>query len=534
MAVSGNVPEPTSSVEWEARTAATRYLCAAAHLRRSMLPRKVRDGEGEQERDPHPVGRAFARRVIRGPGIVVACPGVDTAWVIRHAHASWTQTVTRDGIAVGTLALCGYYFRIGTAIWVGLIIAALVLSAVWKQVRRGRALAAMLVACIAAAAVGVVLHGGSDGRGLRTPLLWFPFCLLVFAVDSFIASVRVRRLSRALGRVPNTPFPFGPLTGDLDAAAELERLDVVYYEGQRIVGAGTPRSESTLITPIDEPQEGHRVERFEAFDLLDYIAHHIRRQGVRGDSTFGLPQLEVREVLARPISASKGPATPVTRARISAAANSSTAGATERAYVMARATTPDGQIASSIYVFVELVGRALRLTVMPYVMAPVVDELRAADEVASRATIVNLAMSPVNAVVEIAWILQAVRARMHKTLARWMNNRASSIAPAPSAAPARPGTRSLREFYAKQRTDDLFQRHDGSGAVQVMEQRVFAVVETFLEEHGIATERFRAQADHVISTYITVNGDNNNVAAGPGANAGNTGAPAARPNQSGA
>jgi hypothetical protein len=85
-------------------------------------------------------------------------------------------------------------------------------------------------------------------------------------------------------------------------------------------------------------------------------------------------------------------------------------------------------------------------------------------------------------------------------------------------------TRSLREAYAKDITEDLHQQEDAARILQVMEQRVFSVVETFLDERGIATARFRAQVDQVINSYITVTGDNNNVASGMGATAGNMGA----------
>jgi len=504
------------SVGWEARTAATRYLCVAAHLRRAMLPGRVRDGASGGERDPRPVGRAYARRVIRGPGIIAPCPGVDTAWVIRQCHASWTQMALRDCAAAAVLIACGYFYPAGTALWLGILLAALVLSVSGDRMSPSRRLVGVVVlACAAAAAVDYMVHGGRDVRSFEIPLLGFLVCLLIFSIDVFAVWVRLRRMPAVLGREPRTAFPFGPLVRDLEAASTLHRGNVVFYERGRIVGAGTPDVKRTLTTPIDEPKAGHRPERFKAAELLDYIAGHIRRQGADGDSTFGLPELKVQEVLARPASEIKRAGWSVPPADIRQAANTGASGSADRAYVAARATSWDGELTGSIFVSVALEGRYLRLVVLPYVMAPVVDELRIADQIAARGLTAQVPMSVLGGAREIGQILGAVRERVRKTVEKPAPRKRPEPVPPPST------TRSLREAYAKDATEDLHQREDGARIVQVMEQRVFTVVETFLDEHGIATARFRAQADQVINSYIMFTGDNNNVAVGSGARAGN-------------
>jgi hypothetical protein len=361
----GGLGWASPEVGWEAQTAATRYLCAAAHLRRPMLPGTVRDGEDAKTRPPHPVGRAYARRVIRAPGIIAPCPGVDTAWVVRHAHASWTQTAIRDLAAVGGLLACGYYFPAGTVAWLALALAVLMLSAAWTMMTKRRLSAVLVVALATAAATGYLVDGGPEARSFRMPWLWLAYCLLVFTVDAFAVWVRLKRLPRMLRSVPRAPFPFGPLTGDLSAAAALHEGNVVFYERGRIVGAGTRRGESTLTTPIDEAQTGHHVTRFTASQLLDFIADHIRRQGEAGDSTFALPRLSVGEVLARPISARTSSPATVPDADIRAVANQAASGSAERAYVLARATTWDGELTGSVYISVALEGRYLRLTDSP-------------------------------------------------------------------------------------------------------------------------------------------------------------------------
>jgi hypothetical protein len=512
---------PSPTVEWEAGTAATRYLCAAAHLRRSMLPRRVRDSTLERERAPHAVGREYARRVIRGPGVIAPCPGVDTAWVIRHCHASWTQTAIRDVAAVGVLAGFVYYFPLGTSVWLGLIAAAVVLSACWRRIRkrRTRFIAAALVLAAYLAVVGVLLHGGRDLRLLGLPLIGLAGCLFAFVLDSFVVWVRLRRISAALKREPRSPFPFGPLTRDLGAAARLHRSNVVFYERGRIVGAGTPERKRTLTTPIDEARQGRRAEQFKAAELLDYIKDHIRRQGEAGHNTHGLPELQVQEVLAKPVSQMKKADPTATALEISRAANQGPSGSTERAYLAARATTWDGELTGSIYVSVALEGRYLRLVVLPYVMAPVVDELRTADAVAGRGLFVQVPWSVLGGVRELWQVLIIARDRM-RTYLEQQSKRVRRAAA--DGLPPAPTTLSLREKYAKEFSEDLHQDEDGLRIIQVLEQRVFTVVETFLDEHGIATRQFREQANHVINSYVMVTGDNNNIATGAGAHAGNS------------
>lgn len=514
------------NVGWEARTAATRYLCAAAHLRLSMVPRRVRDSAAGTARDPHPVGRAYARRVLRGPGIIAPSPGVDTAWVIRHCHASWTQTALRDCCAAGALIACGYFFPVGTGVWMGLIVAALILSARWPRLEpRQRRLDALLLLCVAAAVVSYTVHGGRDSRTFEAPLAGLCVCVVVFAADAFAVWFRLSRLSRTLAQEPGAAFPFGSLPGELDAASELHRGNVVFYERDRVVGAGTSLPKRTLTTPIDEPKEGGRVRSFKAYELLDHIASHLRRQGIDGDGTAALPALGVKEVLAKPVSQMKGARLAVSDAEIRAAADRGPSGGSERAYVVARTTSWDGELTGSIFVSVTLEGRFLRLVVLPYYLAPVVDELRVADGIAARGLATQLVRCVPDGMREIWQILSIARSRMIEAGAKRARRRERK--PGDGLPPA-PITNSLREAYAKDIAEDLHQREDAARMLQIMEQRVFAVVESYLDEHGIATARFRAQVDQVINSYITFSGDNNNVAVGSGAAAGN-GAPAGAP-----
>ena len=52
----------------------------------------------------------------------------------------------------------------------------------------------------------------------------------------------------------------------------------------------------------------------------------------------------------------------------------------ERHYLRASAASWDGQLVASVYVSAALQGHCLRVVVRPYVLAPIVSDLRAADE----------------------------------------------------------------------------------------------------------------------------------------------------------
>lgn len=186
-----------------------------------MVPRKVRDSSLGAERKPHPVGRAFARRMLRGPGIIAPCPGMDSSWVIRQCHASWTQTALRDCAAACVLIASEYLFPAGKSVWLGLLAAALLLSALWRKMRKPRRrLAAVVLVCAVVFAVCLLIHGGQDFRSLGVPLLGFGCCVRASTSPTTRSGSRSRSGTRC-GRMSSVRH-VGTTQGD---SAALGRAD---------------------------------------------------------------------------------------------------------------------------------------------------------------------------------------------------------------------------------------------------------------------------------------------------------------------
>lgn len=116
------VPATTVSLDGDHRTsigpaqpdghplnAATRYLSAAAHLRKAMLPVQISDASQFSKpvpRIPHPVGRSYAMRVLLSAEGKIPMPAVDLRTVHRNCRAAVWQTLLRDIAALGVLTQC--------------------------------------------------------------------------------------------------------------------------------------------------------------------------------------------------------------------------------------------------------------------------------------------------------------------------------------------------------------------------------------------------------------------------------------------
>src|SRR2546430_14919843 len=79
----------------------TRYLRAAAHLRRSMLPDEITDPDMATSRPPLPVGRAYAIQVLFRHGSRIPMLAVDVGKVRKSCWVALVQTTVRDMAAIG-------------------------------------------------------------------------------------------------------------------------------------------------------------------------------------------------------------------------------------------------------------------------------------------------------------------------------------------------------------------------------------------------------------------------------------------------
>jgi hypothetical protein len=338
----------------------------------------------------------------------------------------------------------------------------------------------------------------------------------------------------------------------------------VFYEKDRIVGTGTPLATWALTVAVDKPAPGKpAIIPFRAPDLISYILAHLRAQGAveQGTSAFayrkvfwddkwhpldmpqpsangrasgdgqhfsdfesfthGLPDLDVREVIAVPVPRVKlvpawwflvryvipqllgrraADQTQLSDLEYRSFVQRPPTAHPERHYVRASATTWDGQVVISIYTSVVLQGHYLRVLARPYVLAPVVPELKHAGELALK----NIAVQAGGAIYGTM--------RQVLLMAEWLNRKGRSRKDSEGVKGSNPASTKLsstRESYALSYTDNLHHAEDADRMIEVMELKVIKVTREYLRDHNIDLEDY----DRQVQVYInsTVVGDIKNV-----------------------
>ncbi len=517
----------------------TRYLSAAAYLRRSMLPDEITE-LGLPPRAPYPVGRAYAIRVLFGPSGTLPMTAVDVDTVRKHCWAGLWQTAVRDVVSVTALICAGVIDPWGTLAILALIVLGVV------ALGRVRFTSPLVLAAAAGLALAVSSDGLLDGSFLTTPLICLFCCFVIFTADILWSVRQVRKLWRDSPAAPlesAAPPEFaapraagqaGLLLAELDSAAGHGRPSgqqaprQVYYDKGGIVGPGTPFALLPLTVPLDKPlQPEQAVAEFTSADLLGYISDHLASQGpgdgqrhgwahlpwpADGDQldgrathfTYGLPDLDVREVVAVPVPKSrKIPLLPVksTALRhpemppehdVAEVAGRSPARHPERHYVQAIATSWDGQLVASVYVSSALQGHYLRVAIRPYVLGPIVSELRTADDLRERRWATEIAVS---AGLTLRQIVQAARK------ARRLTGKPDRPHP---ARPVKRGLLSVREVYAQAITDNVHQAEDADRMLRVMELKVVRVTMDYLRQHNVDAGEFESHITQYVQTNTIV------------------------------
>jgi hypothetical protein len=498
----------------------TRYLCSAPYLRRSMIPRRVAAGPkrpGNRKREELVVGGAFCRLALSEGALLHWMTAVDIAQVVRHAHIGRRQARIRDTVLCGLLAACAVLAPLGSLVWLLLCVSLRMLPWMWGRWKRRRLRIAGLLAASLIVVVTVIVHRGDEARSLMTPLAALACCQAVYAADAVLCWCRIRRLPRSLSRAPVSRFSAGRLHAGLAAARNAAHENVVGYERDRIVGLGKDFGKHTLTVPINEPEEGETVQRFLASDLLNFIAWHIRDQGLDDTVTHALPDLQVGTVLAQPMRPTRHESRRLDETRLHGKLKNPPSSHAERVYTRAQATGWGGEVVGTIFISVALEGRFLRLVVLPYVLGPIAPELRVADAICQRNLATHLLFTPGIAAHELRLAIRAAQDRL--VAARRHPRRDRPQPPRSASEDDPPETQTLRERYSVDTADDMHQTEDGVRWIQIMEQRVFAVTEIFLKDHGISTARFEQQVSQVLNSYVII-GSNNNLAAGANSQAG--------------
>jgi hypothetical protein len=542
---------------------ATRYLSAAAYLRRTMLPDEITELGIFLPRPPLPVGRAYAIRVLFRAEGVLPMSAVNDEEVRRHCWAALWQTFFRDAAAVIVLACAAFLDPWGTARTLGIILLVIVFLG------RVRLLSPVVFAVALGVALVLVLDGVRARASFVAPLICLGVCFLIYMADILWSVGQVRKLwlSTPPAELPPATMPLQieqggsfsvePTGGDGAHAEVLPGVArQVYYDKDGIVGAGTPFPLLPLTIPLDKPRDpNEHVLEFTASELLTYISDHLLSQGpedgqLRGHArspltaapvsdeqpvrdvdahfTYGLPFLEVGEVVAVPVPRSrKIPLLPVRvqplrhpgllPARdVIVVADRSPSEHPERHYVGAVSASWDGQLVASAYISSALQGHYLRVNIRPYVLGPIVSDLRAADELRDWHPLVQAGLAAGLTLRQFVATVKKVRGVTSKSggLTR--------------REPIKRGLLSIRELYAQPITDNVHQAEDADRILRVIELKVLRVTMTFLRECNIDVEESETQFTAFVQTNTIVGAGNiitggtlNNSSANAGGNQGN-------------
>jgi hypothetical protein len=510
----------------------TRYLCIAPYLRRVMLPKEIIEPNTLSARRPLPVGRRYALRVLYGTEGRLPMPGVSIEPVRRHCHAALLQTSLRDAAAIASVIVAAFFAPLSTFVILVLMVAGVAL------IRRTRLPSAPVIGGATGVAVALIWGWRSTQESYAAPLICLGVCFLIYLGDIAWSLHQIRKLSQkpSSPRVPApdstgiTIVPSDTLVVDKDrwtkftaigqTSANETAADIsVYYDKDGIIGAGAESSPFPLTIPLDKTlKDDHAVKAFTSRELLAHIKQQIARQGI-GDGkiyghayrpgsadgdrnlreashfTFGFPDLKVDTVKATPFpDAKEYPILRIGLVRLDMGQTSiedrSPSAHPDRRYVRATTVSWDGQLVVSIYVSAALQGHYLHMMIRPYVLAPIVSELKSADKLMKRHLFVRACAAVQLTAREFAAAAMTIRA-----LTRNPRKREKVKDP-------RPTDRSTRERYALRYLEDIHQKDDAQRIIRVMERKVLTATMDYLRECNISTGEYEAQIIYNIENHV--------------------------------
>lgn len=513
----------------ETANLATRYLCIASYLRGAMLPGEIIEPVTLTSRPPLAVGRTYAFRVLFRIEGKLPMPGISVPLVGRHCRAALLQTILRDLATIIALVTAVFLAPWSTLVTI-LVAAALVML-----IKRARLSSPLTIAVMAVIAL-TLIKGWQSRQSYVVPLICLGVFFLIYYIDNLWSLRQIRHLLREESspeaappprKVVAIPFEKHSALADSDTTSNpngqenINRKSLarrVYYDKNGIIGAGTSFSPFPLTIPIDKPRDpGAGITKFTEEQLLEYIARHIKSQGVGDEQdygyarmpgpadshgtrptvhfTYGLPHLNVDTVVAAPLPAAKKQ--PLRRINVYyleagsvSVRDDSPSAHPERNYVRAITTSWDGQLVVSVYVSASLQAHYLRMVIRPYVIGPIVTELKAADELAKR----NLAFCAcaTAGITARQFAACAVRLRTFTTKKRKRGN----------GTDLRPFARSTRERYAQIFIENMHQTDDADRIIRVLELKIAKATIDYLDEHNIETGEYEAKIIYNIENHV--------------------------------
>jgi hypothetical protein len=544
---------------------ATRHLCAVTHMRRFMLTEESFESDPAETPPRRWVGRPYAIRVLLDEQPTGPTPGVDIETVKRTCWSALWQTLARDAAVVAVIATAASLDPRGTFIIIGLISAVIMMVG---RVRISLPLVLAATILLALIVGSPQARDPFAVPLLAFSLCFLIYVADSFLASRRMRRVMRQTAKEAGSRASLGPDRAGPvITSETDGNgfSPGSRSDSyvnwpspsrsqVFYGKEGIRGAGTPLTPVTFTVAVDKPQRGKLIDPFDVSGLLEHIAAYVMSQGtvnyapdgfshrrvwIKGEwhtldipppqgngfspaphrlndqgnesFTYGLPNLDVGEVIATP-----GPkvrvrplwllvavrlllhairarqSQPIAADDIPAPSNSPSV-FPERRYVRACTTTWDGELIVSVYIGAALQAHYLRLIIRPYVLAPMVPHLHQIQDIADRNVCVHLVLAIRGTVLGL---FQAAAAANKLGSRRNRNDRRKRRRVPPL---------STRERYAMSDTDSVHHQEDALRICQVIEMKIFKVMETYLEDHNVDTEDFKKQGQVLIDQSVKIN-----------------------------
>jgi hypothetical protein len=301
----------------------------------------------------------------------------------------------------------------------------------------------------------------------------------------------------------------------------------VYYGRNGIIGSGVPLRPLPLTVPLDKPRDPSQdVEAFSTSDLMEAISRHLLSQSAGdalvhgyaykpvsgplphepGHFSYALPNLDVTSVVVSPIpEPDQLPGSPVTVLRLNYRdlpsddelldlADRSPSAHSERHYLRATTSSWDGQLVASVYVNLALQGHYLRVIMRPFVLAPLVFDLKTADDIAGWNPLI------------LFYLAVSVTVRGFQNVAGKLSRGRAGTAKADEDQPVRSGVRSTRESYARPYVNNIHQQEDSERAIRIIEQKVVSCTMEYLRKHNIDIEDYERQIQNIVQSY-TIMGD---------------------------
>jgi hypothetical protein len=504
---------------------ATRHLCAGAYL----------DEEFRR--------RSLAEVFYQSRRVVAPSHGFELAPVLWHCLRARNIALIRDCFIVGVLvvALCAY-LPAGLVV-IGLLIVQRMVTSAWnllrdtvRQVRNGGIGTRMIVVRAVLLLMGLYLGSfalilifgavgaylsllfassavGGDSIDLVGPPLVILFVLGVVFALPVAANLVVQRELDQLG--PGRPRPSLPAHRRFtEIARQQDGNTVVYGDFTPFVGAGfelpTWNFAQRLIRPAKLFVEGNTdaerefdVAPFSAVELVHYVREQLAALSVNAEPERQLPGLVVvdRVFQAGTEVAYLNTATPASI--VDTIIRNPTS--PTRHYLMCQVVSWRGEVVTTVYVHVALQGKMLYLEFTPRALTPCDDRFRVIDKVGGTGP---------TAFVRAAW-RGLVDAPRTIGLAPVNLVRATIDGIAASAAGATPtsvargydygATVSVRELASTELRTHV-QLQDIVKYQRLIERRVLAAAQDFLELRGVDIAEYRQRAMNVLSAGIVNTG----------------------------